>query len=219
MSEQFSVKFISDTVGADGMVAEELVAYTARVSNPSNQMNMETAPKLIAYLINNKHWSPLEMASMCVEIKTSRGISPQILRHWSFSFQEFSQRYAKVTEFVTYPARRQDKKNRQNSIDDLPEETKLWFLDAQKQVQELAQKLYVEALDKEIAKEQARFLLPLGTATTMYMAGNLRDWLHYIVLRTEHGTQLEHAQIAEACQKIFVQRYPSISKALGWLHE
>lgn len=197
--------------------AEELVAYTARVSNPSNQLNNETAPKLIKYLLDNAHYSPFEQVDLGVEIETSRGISPQILRHWSFSFSEFSQRYSKVVENITYPARRQDLKNRQNSIDDLSEDTKQWFKQAQEDLWELSFNLYQEALDRGIAKEQARFLLPLNTKTTMYMKGNLRDWIFYLKLRSGNGTQLEHKQIVdEIIKDIFVPNFPVISSVLGW---
>ena len=196
--------------------AESLIAYTARVSNPAGQMNDETAPRLLAYLIKNKHWSPFEMVSFTVEIQTSRAIAAQILRHRSFSFQEFSQRYAEATSTYHYPARRQDKKNRQNSIDDLPSETLSWFEEAQSQVDALAMDLYNEALDKGIAKEQARFLLPLSTATTLYMSGTARSWIHYLQLRTDPGTQLEHRQIAEEIKLIFCSQFPATSEALGW---
>lgn len=196
--------------------AEHLIAYTARVSNPFGQMNDETKPRLLAYLIKNKHWSPFEMVSMTVEINTSRGIAQQILRHRSFSFQEFSQRYAQATEIVEYPARRQDIKNRQNSIDDLMQSDKDWFQDAQRVVALLSLSKYDEALARGIAKEQARFLLPIGTATRLYMSGTARSWIHYIQLRTDPATQLEHREIAEGCKAIFVQQFPCTSEALGW---
>ena len=196
--------------------AEGLIAYTARVSNPAGQMNDETAPRLLAYLIKNKHWSPFEMVSMTVEIKTSRAIAQQILRHRSFSFQEFSQRYAKATDFVTYPARRQDVKNRQNSIDDMSTEDVEWFAQAQKNIQDYSSSHYEEALRRGVAKEQARFLLPLSTATTLYMSGTVRSWIHYIQLRADVATQLEHRQIAEEIKSIFCQQFPATSEALGW---
>lgn len=196
--------------------AEGLIAYTARVSNPAGQMNDETAPKLLAYLIKNKHWSPFEMVSMTVEINTSRGIAQQILRHRSFSFQEFSQRYAQATEIVEYPARRQDVKNRQNSIDDLMQADKDWFLAAQKEIATASLTKYDEALARGIAKEQARFLLPIGTATRLYMSGTARSWIHYIQLRADSATQLEHREIAEGCKAIFVQQFPCTSEALEW---
>ena len=196
--------------------AEHLIAYTARVSNPANQNNEQTVPKLLAYLIKNKHWSPFEMVSMTVEISTSRGIAQQILRHRSFSFQEFSQRYAQATEIVEYPARRQDVKNRQNSIDDLMQADKDWFLTAQKEIATASLTKYDEALARGIAKEQARFLLPIGTATKLYMSGTARSWIHYIQLRADPATQLEHREIAEGCKAIFVAQFPCTSEALGW---
>jgi len=204
--------------------AESLIAYTARVSNPAGQMNDETAPKLLAYLIKNKHWSPFEMVSMTVEINTSRAIAAQILRHRSFSFQELSQRYstgvdAIKPEFITYPARRQDMKNRQNSIDDMDVEDKRWFHNAQERIQTAANDVYNEALSRGIAKEQARFLLLLSTATKLYMSGTARSWIHYIQLRTDKATQLEHREIAEGCKAIFVEQFPCTSEALGWNSE
>lgn len=196
--------------------AEGLISYTARVSNPANQINTETSPKLIAYLIKNKHWSPFEMAHMTVEIKTSRAIAQQILRHRSFSFQEFSQRYAEATEFVRYPARRQDSKNRQNSIDDMPESTKTWFDEVQKRNEQDAFAYYKQALDAGIAKEQARFLLPLSTQTTIYMCGSVRSWIHYLELRCGNGTQKEHKDIADSIKSVFSQQFPDIARALDW---
>lgn len=194
--------------------AEKEVVYCARVSSP-NQDNPEYE-KLVKYLIDNKHWSPFEMASMCVEITTSRAIAQQILRHRSFSFQEFSQRYAKAQQFETYEARRQDNKNRQNSIDDMSEDDKNWFTLVQKQLQNICEETYKEALKRGVAKEQARFLLPLSTQTKLYMSGSLRSWMHYIDLRTSNGTQLEHIEIANECKKLFIENCSIISKALNW---
>lgn len=215
-----STKLISITspVGSSGdlISAEDLVAYTARVSNPANQVNSETAPKLLKYLIEHKHWSPFEMVSFCVEIKTSRGIAAQILRHRSFSFQEFSQRYAEAQDVEIYPARRQDTKNRQNSIDDMSAEDKEWFDKTQRQSWAQSVVNYRMALDKGVAKELARFLLPLGTSTTLYMSGTARSWIHYLQLRSGNGTQLEHREIAEGIKKIFAQNFPATSEALGW---
>jgi thymidylate synthase (FAD) len=221
-----SVKLISLTKGTivdpnsesldPRLDAEELIAYTARVSNPANQMNMETAPKLLAYLIKNKHWSPFEMAHMTVEITTSRAIAQQILRHRSFSFQEFSQRYAEATNFVTYDARRQDNKNRQNSIDDMDQEDKNWFKYAQASIQDDCNTLYKEALSRGIAKEQARFLLPLSTETTLYMSGSARSWIHYLELRCANGTQKEHKDIADEIKRIFTEQFPNVARALEW---
>lgn len=198
--------------------AEEIITFCARVSNPSNQANMDTAPKLLKYLLKNNHWSPFELASLTIQIKTSRGISPQILRHRSFTFQEFSQRYAAVDEsgLVTYAARRQDTKNRQNSIDDLSDEIKQEWNDRQLQNWRSSFEHYKWAIDNGIAKECARFVLPLGTATTMYMAGSVRSWIHYIQLRSENGTQMEHKEIAEACKEVFRQQFPIIAEALEW---
>ena len=193
--------------------AEELTSYVARVSNPSNQMSTETAPKLLRYCIRNNHWSVFEHINMTVEITTSRAIAAQILRHRSFVFQEFSQRYSVATNFETYPARRQDNKNRQNSTDDMDDETRQWFTDVQDYINSETSTLYNQALEKGIAKEQARFLLPLSTQTTLYMTGNIRNWIHYIDLRTANGTQLEHAEIAKEIKNIFINQFPSIAEA------
>ena len=194
--------------------AEETIAYCARVSSP-NQDNPEYAP-LLRYCIKHGHWSIFEMANMVVEIKTSRAIAQQILRHRSFSFQEFSQRYAEATNYIVYLPRRQDTKNRQNSIDDLPANVQEWFLETQIENATLAFKTYQEALDLGIAKEQARFLLPLSTETKMYMNGTLRSWIHYLQLRTDPSTQKEHRDIADQIQEIFVDQFPAISVALEW---
>ena len=207
------VELLSCTPGA-----EQVIAYCARVSNPNNQLNFNTSEKLIKYLIANKHWSPFEMASMTIQIKTSRGISPQILRHRSFTFQEFSQRYAAVDEsgLIVYAARRQDDKNRQNSIDDLTEEVKQEWEQRQLANWKSSFEHYTWALDSGIAKECARFVLPLGCATTLYMSGTLRSWIHYIELRTANGTQQEHKEIALACKDIFVKEFPALASALTW---
>lgn len=196
--------------------SEELMSYVARVSNPSNQMNTKTSSKLLGYCIKNSHWSVFEHVNMTVEITTSRAIAAQILRHRSFVFQEFSQRYSEITSFEKYEARRQDLKNRQNSIDDMDQDTKEWFQMAQQLITEDARAMYEEALRRGVAKEQARFLLPLSTQTTLYMTGNIRNWIHYIELRTENGTQKEHADIALAIKEIFKQQFPAISEALEW---
>lgn len=195
---------------------EDLIVYEARRSNPKNQENLETGPGLLKYCIKNKHWSVFEMVDMTVSIKTSRAISAQILRHKSFSFQEFSQRYAEAQDFEIYNARRQDLKNRQNSVDDLPNEVNEQFLDAQQQVIFLSNKLYKEALDRGISKESARFLLPLSTTTSLYMKGSIRSWIHYLELRTGNGTQLEHQEIANEIKGIFIENFPATSEALGW---
>lgn len=194
--------------------AEETMAYCARVSSPNqDKVNID---KLLAYCIKHKHWSIFEMASMCIEIKTSRAISAQILRHRSFHFQEFSQRYSEVVGIETYEARRQDTKNRQNSIDDMDDDTKQWFIDVQRALIEVERVAYNNALKRGIAKEQARFLLPMATSTKLYMHGTIRDWIHYLNLRTENGTQLEHKEIAESIKNIFIEQLPTVSLALGW---
>lgn len=194
--------------------AEKTMLYVARVSNPANQSSENT--KLLDYCIKHSHWSVFEQADMTVEIETSRAIAAQILRHRSFTFQEFSQRYAEANTFEMYEARRQDTKNRQNSIDDMSVEDKDWFKGIQEHVHEMCKRHYDRALEKGIAKEQARFLLPLSTTTKLYMKGNVRSWLHYIDLRTANSTQLEHQQIAEAIKILFVEQFPIISKAKGW---
>lgn len=193
---------------------EELIMYCARVSNPENQTSNK--PGLVNFCLKEGHVSIFEMSDMIVEIETSRAISAQILRHRSFTFQEFSQRYAKATEFEVYEARRQDTKNRQNSIDDLPKVTKEWFQIAQNELQEDAMDAYELALHMGIAKEQARFLLPLSTKTKLYMKGNVRSWIHYISLRSGNGTQKEHRDIATAIKEIFKVEFPIVSKALKW---
>ena len=192
--------------------AQELVAFCARVSNPSNQLNTETSEKLIKYLIKNAHWSPLEMVSACLEIETTRDIARQILRHRSFSFQEFSQRYAnpvKDLEFVTREARLQDLKNRQNSIEtDNKEITNMW-IKKQEDLIENAKETYNWAIENGIAKEQARAVLPEGnTVSRMYMNGTLRSWIHYIELRSGNGTQKEHMDIALACAEVVAKIFP-----------
>ena len=193
--------------------AEQLIGKIARVSNPANEDN-PNVEKLIRYLIKHKHWSPFEMASMCVEIKTTRAIAPQILRHRSFSFQEFSQRYAVATEINVPDLRRQDVKNRQNSIDDLPEE-KVEFL--QQQIDNhyrSAMDIYNSMLDSGVAKECARSVLPLSTATRLYMSGTIRSWLHYVDLRADNGTQLEHMQIARSIGDILADQVPTVARAM-----
>lgn len=193
---------------------EGLIAYCARVSSP----NQETPDyeKLLSYCIRNKHWSVFEMVDMTVEIITSRAISPQILRHRSFSFQEYSQRYSKIQAIEKYEPRRQDVKNRQNSLDDLDENTIAWFDEAQESISKLSMEKYEEALEKGIAKECARVLLPLGTQTRLYMKGSVRSWLHYLEVRTDPSTQKEHRDIAEAVQEIFMEQFPVTSRAMGW---
>lgn len=194
--------------------AQELVAYCARVSNPSNQTNTETSEKLIRYLIRNAHWSPLEMVSVCLEIETTRDIARQILRHRSFSFQEFSQRYAVAdVEFENREARLQDTANRQNSIDTQDAGLKQHWEKQQRQVQDYARSAYQWALARGIAKEQARAVLPEGmTASRLYMQGTLRSWVHYIELRSGNGTQLEHRDIARACAQTIKPIFPMITE-------
>lgn len=208
-------KPVSDDI--KDLTPEQLMAYVARVSNPSNQMNSETAPKLLGYCIRNAHWSVFEHVNFTVEIKTSRAIAAQILRHRSAVFQEFSQRYAEAMDNEFYPARRQDLKNRQNSLDDMSEEDKDWFKKAQEEIWDKSMTNYKEALKRGVAKEQARFLLPLSTQTTLYMTNNVRNWIHYIDLRTTQGTQLEHREIAEEIKEIFKKEFPAIAEAKGWL--
>ena len=197
--------------------AQELIAYCARVSNPSNQLNTETSEKLIRYLVKHQHWSPLEMVSACIEITTTRDIARQILRHRSFSFQEFSQRYADPTKdlsFVLRDARLQDTKNRQNSTDlDLSdavqrELSRLW-LEKQQEVIRAASDAYTWAVTNGIAKEQARAVLPEGiTESRLYMNGTLRSWIHFIELRSANGTQKEHQEVAVACAKVIATVFP-----------
>lgn len=198
---------------SDGLYdAQELIAYCARVSNPSNQMNMETADKLIKYLIKHKHWSPLEMVSACLEIETTRDIARQILRHRSFAFQEFSQRYADPTkdlDFVLREARLQDTKNRQNSITTEDLQLKAFWQQQQLRVINAAREAYTWAIDNGIAKEQARAVLPEGnTVSRLYMNGTLRSWIHYIELRSENGTQKEHRDIAVQCGIVIADVFP-----------
>jgi thymidylate synthase (FAD) len=193
---------------------QDLVAYCARVSNPSNQANSETSEKLIKYLIKHKHWSPLEMVSACIEVETTRDIARQLLRHRSFSFQEFSQRYADPTQeldFVVREARLQDTKNRQNSIrtEDVELQTR-WALMQQRVIDE-SKYVYKWAIENGIAKEQARAVLPEGnTVSRLYVNGTLRSWIHYIDLRDGNGTQEEHAEIARACADVIAKVFPII---------
>jgi thymidylate synthase (FAD) len=194
---------------------EDLIAYMARVSAPENQGNKDTGPKLVKYLIKHKHWSPLEMVNVCMEIETTRDIARQILRHRSFSFQEFSQRYAAVQGFDLSEVRLQDTKNRQNSIE-VPEDNSLhdWWLYAQRRVRDDAELVYNMALAKGVAKEQARKLLPEGlTMSKMYMQGSLRSWLHYVDIRTDVATQKEHREVAQQCATILEGLFPNVMEA------
>ena len=200
---------------------QELIAFCARVSNPSNQFNMDTADKLIRYLVKHKHWSPLEMVSACLEIETTRDIARQILRHRSFSFQEFSQRYADPTkdlDFVLRDARLQDTKNRQNSVSlDMTDEdnrfiAKEWR-DRQQAVIDLVKENYAWAINAGIAKEQARAILPEGnTVSRLYMNGTLRSWIHFIDLRSGNGTQKEHMEVARACAQVIAEIFPMVTE-------
>lgn len=205
--------------------ANELIAYAARVSNPSNQNNEKTAPKLLRYLIKEGHWSPFEMVSVTMEIKTTRDISRQILRHRSFSFQEFSQRYAVSEGFTTKrEARKQHPKNRQLSMVDedssRQQKAQEVFTEMQAEVSKVAKDYYEMALNNGIAKEQARALLPEGlTETTLYMAGTLRSWLHYCDLRRGHGTQAEHIEVADKCWEILGVHFPDVVEAVEKLNE
>ena len=198
--------------------AEELISYMARVSNPANQNNTETSAKLIKYLIDHQHWSPFEMVNMCVEINTTRSVAAQILRHRSFSFQEFSQRYSDISSIGTpaIPAlRRQDTKNRQNSIDDLDQS---FIVGAEIAIQEhfdQAIDLYNDLIKAGVAKECARDVLPLATPTRLYMNGTIRSWLHYCQLRCGNETQLEHRVIAEGAYKLLQEHLPNVCLALG----
>ena len=195
--------------------ANQLIAYVARVSNPENQNNDKTASKLLKYLIKHEHWSPFEMVSATLEIKTTRDISRQIIRHRSFSFQEFSQRYAESTNFKTRECRLQDQTNRQNSIETEDRELAEWWNMAQKELIQKSKLVYQTALDHGIAKEQARAVLPEGnTETTLYMSGTLRSWIHYCKLRMSNGTQKEHMIIADQCWDVLSQHFPDVAKAV-----
>jgi thymidylate synthase (FAD) len=210
-----SVKLVSITPDA-----EKTMAYVARVSNPNNQ-DSENYAGLLRYCIKHNHWSVFEQAFMTLEIETTRGIAAQILRHRSFTFQEFSQRYADtnlISEYIAVPdLRRQDTKNRQNSIDDIPDYEKLTL---QSKIQDHfahSMRLYKELLDHGIAKECARFVLPLATPTRIYMSGSCRSWAHYIELRSANGTQKEHMDIALECKKVFSEQFPTVAEALEWI--
>jgi thymidylate synthase (FAD) len=209
-----TVKLVSVTPDA-----EKNIAYCARVSNPNNQDN-ENISKLLKYCIDHQHWSIFEMAFMTLEINTSRGIAAQVLRHRSFTFQEFSQRYADasyLTEEIPIPKlRTQDNKNRQNSIDDLPQELIIKYNTLMRQHFAKSKAIYDDMLRDGVAKECARFVLPLATPTRLYMSGSVRSWMHYMQLRTANGTQKEHMDIANRCKDIFVEQFPIISQALGW---
>lgn len=208
------VNFVSITPDA-----EKQMAYCARVSNPKNQNNDNIA-KLLAYCIQHKHWSIFEMASLVLEINTTRGLAAQILRHRSFSFQEFSQRYADTTllseDIPLFELRRQDTKNRQNSINDIDQEIIVKWNSKIREHFAKAKAIYDGMISDGIAKECARFVLPLATPTRLYMSGSIRSWIHYIDLRSSNGTQKEHMDIANACKEVFTNKLPVVSEALGW---
>ena len=208
-----NVKFVSVTPDA-----EKTMGYIARVSNPANQNNEKYAG-LLRYCIKHNHWSVFEQSSMSLEIETTRAIAAQILRHRSFTFQEFSQRYAASTSLgkIELPElRRQDTKNRQNSTDDLDDELVEKLNRHMETVFTASTNLYIQMLEAGVAKECARMVLPLATPTRIYMTGSCRSWIHYINLRSAHGTQKEHMEIAEACKKVFVEQFPAVSEALEW---
>ena len=209
------VKFVSITPDA-----EKMMAYIARVSNPSNQQN-ENYSGLLKYCIKHNHWSVFEQSSMTLEIETTRGLAAQILRHRSFTFQEFSQRYADTklldTEIPVPDLRSQDTKNRQNSNDDIPQEKKEEYQALIARHFEDSMNLYNALLDEGVAKECARFVLPLATPTRLYMTGSCRSWIHYINLRSAHGTQKEHMDVVAKARSIFTEQFPSVSEALGWV--
>lgn len=221
------VKLIAHTQGVGELkdfTLGEILAYVARVSNPTNQMNNETAPKLLGYCLKNEHWSVFETCYLTMEVKTSRAITAQILRHRSFTFQERSMRYAASesgeypgrTGFEIYEARRQDDKNRQNSIDDMSVGDRRWFEEVQVANNECCMMLYEEAIKRGVAKEQARFLLPLSTESTIYITGNIRSWLTYCKLRSGAGTQKEHRDIALAAKNILLQECPELESSPFW---
>jgi thymidylate synthase (FAD) len=209
-----NVKLVSITPDA-----EKLMAYCARVSNPKGQ-DSENYTKLLKYCIDHQHWSIFEMAFLTLEINTTRGIAAQILRHKSFNFQEFSQRYADTTllaeDIPIFELRRQDNKNRQNSIDDITDETRFKWNTKIREHFAKSKALYDAMIADGIAKECARFILPLATPTKLYMSGSIRSWVHYINLRSSNGTQKEHMKIAEDARKIFIEHLPLVSEALGW---
>ena len=210
-----NVKLISVTPDA-----EKMMGYVARVSNPSNQENPKVAG-LLKYCVKHQHWSVFEQSFMTLEIETTRGLAAQILRHRSFTFQEFSQRYADSSMLADtiplFDLRRQDTKNRQNSIDDINPHTRQNFeMKIQKHFDD-AMQLYQEMLAAGIAKECSRFVLPLAVPTRIYMSGACRSWIHYIDLRSAHGTQKEHMEIAEACKNVFVEQFPTVAEALEWI--
>ena len=209
----------SDPVLNAALNIQDLIAFCARVSNPANQYNTQTSEKLIRYLIKHQHWSPLEMVSACLEIETTRDIARQMLRHRSFSFQEFSQRYADPTkdlDFVLREARLQDQKNRQNSITTDDIELQSWWTQKQEAVIDQVREIYREAIERGIAKEQARAILPEGnTVSRLYMNGTLRSWIHFIELRSANGTQEEHREVARACAHVIAKIFPMANEFIS----
>lgn len=220
MTEQ--VKLIAITQGAGDLIeqnAQEVISFIARVSNPNNQLNFDTAAGLLRYCIKHEHWSIFEHAFMTLEINTTRGIAAQILRHRSFTFQEFSQRYADSSLLGDIPVpelRRQDTKNRQNSIDDVDPYILQKYEMLNQDYFKRGMDLYKQMLNDGIAKECARFILPLATPTRIYMTGSCRSWIHYIKLRSANGTQQEHMNIAKECQCVFAGQFPNVAEALEW---
>lgn len=218
-----NVKLIAATQGANGESPQEVISYVARVSNPHNQDNFHTAGGLLRYCIKHEHWSIFETASMTLEINTNRGIAAQVLRHRSFTFQEFSQRYADTKLLdATIPIpelRKQDEKNRQNSTLDLPPGIIRDYTAKIEKHFEDSMFLYNNLLDSGVAKECARFVLPLSTPTRIYMTGSCRSWLHYISLRSSHGTQREHMELALDCKEIFKEVFPAVATAMEWTDE
>jgi thymidylate synthase (FAD) len=218
------IKLIAITQGAGELInnnAQEVISYIARVSNPNNQLNFDTASGLLRYCIKHEHWSIFEQAYMTLEINTTRGIAAQILRHRSFTFQEFSQRYADtnlLSDAIKIPdLRRQDLKNRQNSTDDFGDYVKLGMQGEIAEYFKQGQALYNRLIEKGVAKECARFVLPLSTPTRIYMTGSCRSWVHYINLRSSHGTQKEHMDIAEGCREVFNTQFPAVAESLEWI--
>ena len=220
MSNVFLISLSQGAGKLEGKSAQEVITYTARVSNPANQEKFDTAAGLLRYCIRENHWSIFEQADMTLEINTTRGIAAQVLRHRSFTFQEFSQRYADTKLLADRPEipelRRQDTKNRQNSIDDISEYVKLGLQGEISEYFQQGQNLYNRLLDKGVAKECARFVLPLATPTRIYMKGSCRSWIHYINLRSSNGTQKEHMDIATECKDVFKTCFPDVAEALEW---
>lgn len=213
-----NVKLVSLTQSCiEGVkTAEDLIVYTARVSNPDNQLNFETSDKLLNHMIKNKHWSPFDMVDMAIEVVTSRAISHQIIRHWSFSFQEFSQRYSKVLEIEPIELRKQSKTNRQSSTDLIEEKLNYQLQTEIESLFAKSQRIYDKLIENGVAKECARFVLPEATQTRLYMKGSVRDWIHYLNTRCDEHTQKEHQDIANEIKAIFINNFKVTAKALLW---